>query len=150
MDILSYINSDAIREHLKEIDYQFSSLEAAWLIYACKKLSYEKKRDAWNELISTMPDCEIPKRSDCKGWPSLHKFLAEYIDITDKELEDFYREEPLGQFVYKYSYRYEDDHGWTEEYDVDYLSVRACPPKITCRVRSGCSFIAFIADFMEL
>ena len=33
MDILRFINSRDIREHLKTIHYQFNSLEAAWLIY---------------------------------------------------------------------------------------------------------------------
>ena len=126
MDILPFIDSDAIRNHLKEIDYQFSSLESAWLIYACKKLSYEKKRDAWNELINTMPDCKIPQRSECKGWSSLHEFLARYIDVIDKELEEFYSDEPERDYVYKYSYRYADDHNWTEEYETDYISMKDC------------------------
>ena len=36
MDITRFINSRDIREHLKKIGYQFTSLEAAWLIWQCK------------------------------------------------------------------------------------------------------------------
>lgn len=33
MNIFDFINSKDIKEHLKNINYQFNSLEAAWLIY---------------------------------------------------------------------------------------------------------------------
>lgn len=36
MDVLRFISSKDIREHLESIHYQFNSLEAAWLIYQCK------------------------------------------------------------------------------------------------------------------
>ena len=94
MDILSFVNSNAIRDHLKNINYQFNSLEAAWLIYNCHRLSYEEKKEAWLQLIREMPDCAVPKRPNCKGWPSLHEFLKDYIRVTDNEIRDFYKEEP--------------------------------------------------------
>ena len=62
MDIYSFVNSRDIREHLRKIGYSFNSLETAWLIYACKRLSYEEKKEYWRELIDTMPDCEVPSR----------------------------------------------------------------------------------------
>ena len=43
MDITRFINSRDIREHLKKIGYQFTSLEAAWLIWQCKNITLAEK-----------------------------------------------------------------------------------------------------------
>lgn len=126
MDALSYINSNAIKRHLKEIGYSFNSLEMAWLIYSCNKLSYEEKKGAWIELIAEMPDCVVPERANCKGWSSLHDFLRQYINIMDSEIEEFYRDEQAGSFVYMYSYLYKDDQRWTEKYETVYQSLKSC------------------------
>ena len=126
MNILSFVNSNAIRDHLKSINYQFNSLEAAWLIYSCHRLSYEEKKEAWLQLIREMPDCAVPKRPNCKGWPSLHEFLKDYIRVTDNEIRDFYKEEPSGTYVYMYSYYYKGDISWTEEFETSYPSLEKC------------------------
>lgn len=52
MDILRFINSKYIREHLGNIGYEFNSLEAVWLIYRCRDATIDEKHKAWNELIS--------------------------------------------------------------------------------------------------
>lgn len=126
VDILSYVNSNAIRNHLKDIGYSFNSLEAAWLIYNSNRLSYNAKKKAWLELINEMSDCEIPKRMNCLGWDSLHKFLKEYIQIMDVEIEEFQKDDPDGNYVYRYSYLYKDDSCWTEEYDTIYPTLQIC------------------------
>lgn len=64
MNIFKYINSKDIRKHLEKINYKFTSLEAAWLIYQCKGITLKEKQTAFNELIDTMPDCEIEKRNN--------------------------------------------------------------------------------------
>lgn len=126
MDIYSFINSKDIREYLKQIHYQFNSLETAWLIYACQKLSFEKKKEQWRKVITTMPDCEVPVRNNCAGWRSLHFFLRQYMDIMDREFAEFYQEKPQGEYVYMYSYLYEGDAGWTENYETIYPSLSKC------------------------
>ena len=52
MDIFRFVNSKDVREHLKSIDYEFNSLEAAWLIYQCRDAAIDEKHKAWNELIA--------------------------------------------------------------------------------------------------
>ncbi len=42
MDICSFVNSNAIAEHLRNINYSFTSKEAAWLIYQCKKITLQE------------------------------------------------------------------------------------------------------------
>ena len=126
MDICAFVNSKDISAYLKQINYRFHSLEAAWLVYTCRRLSYEEKKQAWNEIIATMPDCEVPSRYNCKGWKSLHAFLSKYIEVTDGELQEFFHDEPSVGYVYGYSYLYQGDNRWTEEYEHIYPSSKSC------------------------
>ena len=75
MDIFRFINSGVMRKHLKDMGYEFSSLEAAWLIYQCHSAPIGEKHAAWKELIETMPDCEIAERFNTVPQKSLHAFL---------------------------------------------------------------------------
>ena len=114
MDILRFINSKAIRNHLKKIGYKFSSLEAAWLIYQCHDATIEEKHKAWNELIETMPDCAIEERLNTVSQESLHIFLKNYMALEDKYLNGFYDEKHADTFdddrpyVFKFEYFYEN------------------------------------------
>ena len=126
MDIFSFVNSRDIQEHLRNIEYPFNSLETSWLIYACHNISYEEKKEYWKELITTMPDCEVPSRNHGVGSKSLHDFLKCYMEVMDQEMIDFYKEEPHGTYVYTYSYLYRGDKVWTENFDTVYPSLEKC------------------------
>lgn len=126
VDRYSFVNSKDIREHLRKIEYNFSPLETAWLIYTCNRLSYEEKKAAWKELIATMKDCEIPKRPNCKEWESLHEFLKEYIQLIDKQIEEFYTDSREERNVYMYSFLYRGDCTWCEEYKTVFASYEEC------------------------
>lgn len=93
MDIIRFINSRDIREYLRKCDYQFTALEAAWLIYRCRSATIKEKHAAWQELIRTMPDCAVAERPNTVPQSSLHQFLREYIRTEDEILERFFREE---------------------------------------------------------
>lgn len=126
MDVYDFVNSKDIREYLRSIEYKFGSLEAAWLIAECKKLSLVKKKAAWLELIDTMPDCPVIGRMNCNSWDSLHGMLKEYIAAVEKVSDEFFQESAEGEFVYRYSYLYHDDVSWTEEFDKVFNSYAAC------------------------
>ena len=114
MDIFRFINSKDIRNHLKKIGYEFSSLEVAWLIYQCYDATIKEKHRAWNELIETMPDCTIEERLNTVSQESLHAFLKNYMALEDKYLNEFYDEKHADTFddnkpfVFKFEYIYED------------------------------------------
>jgi len=120
MDILRFINSTDIREHLRSIRYEFNSLETAWLIYQCHDATIDEKHKAWNELIETMPDCPIEKRLNTVAQDSLHAFLRQYMKLEDKYMNEFCDERHADTFnddkpfVYKFKYIYEDgtENGW--------------------------------------
>lgn len=86
MDILRFVNSKDIREHLRNIGYEFNSLEAAWLIYQCHDATIDEKHKAWNELIEKMPDCTVTERLNTVPQDSLHAFLRQYMELEDAEL----------------------------------------------------------------
>ncbi len=98
MDVLRFINSRDIREHLRNINYEFNSLEAAWLIYQCKTATIEEKHTAWQELIETMPDCVVLERSNTKQQKSLHDYLRRYMDLQRNLIQEFYT--PADNCVY--------------------------------------------------
>lgn len=93
MDIFRFINSRDIREYLKSRDYSFTSPEAARLIYQCRCATIKEKHAAWQELIQTMPDCEIAERPNTASHESLHQFLKEYIRTEDEILDWFFLDE---------------------------------------------------------
>lgn len=114
MNILRFINSKDIREHLKKLDYQFNSLETAWLIYQCREATIEEKHKAWEELIGTMPDCEITKRFNTAPQPSLHDFLRKFMELEDRFITQFL-EDNHGDtyaddkpYVYQFEFLYPD------------------------------------------
>lgn len=123
MNIYRFINSQDIREHLKEIGYAFSSLEAAWLIYQCRTASLAEKHAAWQEIIENMPDCKIEERLNTQPRESLHAFLKEYMEFQNKCKEEFYRAD--GHAIYQYRCVYNDSGDWCDGETV-FSSFDAC------------------------
>ena len=74
MNFYKFVNSKDIREHLKELGYEFTSIEAAWLVWQSEFISLKEKHKAWAEIIETMPDCEIKERNNTAPQPSLHRY----------------------------------------------------------------------------
>lgn len=124
MDIFRFINSKDIREHLTKIDYQFNSLETAWLIYQCNSCTMSEKHKAWNELIAEMPDCEMPERNNCRYQKSLYEFLKRYMQIQNEQYDTFTKEET--GVVYQYQFYCKGDYSWCEEYDSIFATEADC------------------------
>jgi len=123
MDFYSFINSKSISEYLREIKYEFNSLEAAWLIYQCKSISLKEKHDAWRQFIQEMPDCKVEKRPNCEPRDSLHGLIQEYILIIESQYELFGKQE--ANAVYQYRYYCSGDPKWEGDKDV-YATIDEC------------------------
>lgn len=105
MDVYSLINSKDIAEYLREIHYEFNSLETAWLIWKNDYLTFEEKKEKRHEVIETMPDCEVSVRETWHaGWESLHQMMQEYMNLVDEIREDFEKDPEPGKYVYQNSY----------------------------------------------
>ncbi len=100
MDIYSFFNSKDIGDHLKKIEYSFSPVETAWLIWQNQRMSLEEKHALWQELIDTTSDCMMRHRRHQTTW-SLHQFLRDHIKYQRDLMDEFHREDP--DWVYQYS-----------------------------------------------
>ena len=70
MDAYEFINSKDVREYLAGQNYQLTPVQRAFLVWQSKR----QKHAAWNDIINTLPDCDVPERINCKGLglPSFH------------------------------------------------------------------------------
>lgn len=59
MNIYEFINSKAIRNHLKEINYEFTSMEAAYIVWHSKQHSQKEKFLAWEWILKNMDNHEV-------------------------------------------------------------------------------------------
>ena len=94
MNIYNFINSRDIAKHLKDIDYQFSTLECAWLVWQSRKHTLEQKHTAWQKIIDTMPDCSVSARPNHREVESLHEYLKGYMDFQEQSIKRFFDLEP--------------------------------------------------------
>lgn len=107
-----YINSRDIRAHLRSLNYEFSSLEVAWLIWQSKDTSLNDRHQAWRKLIETMPDCSIERRYNTVAQESLHAFLKKLIDTEQRLLNLFCHSRD--EAVYSFRYHKPGEQYWED------------------------------------
>lgn len=96
MDFYKYLYSRDVAEHLRKMDYQFNTLECAWIIDASENITLAEKRSAL-EYILTMPDY-IYRSSDRPNGISVHQTVRDHFDyvelikneLTEKDDNTFY------------------------------------------------------------
>ena len=115
MNIYRFIQSKSVREHLEKINYTFSSLEMAYIIWQCPDATLAERLDAWLEIIDTMPDSPLPDSMKLEGTESVHEFLRQYIEVQQEFLNEFNKEED-GVYFYKYTVRERPNETWPWEY----------------------------------
>ncbi len=117
MDAFRFINSKDIRNYLNEINYTFTPVEMAWLIWKCEHITLKEKQDAWQDIIDTLPDCPV----DCsfQKISSLHKFLKDTITLENKMIDDFCKNEKdtVYYFYIDYTRGYDHNHKKYSTYD---------------------------------
>ncbi|MGN0115821.1 MAG: hypothetical protein ACI396_10880 [Acutalibacteraceae bacterium] len=120
MDILRFIGSKDIREYLSSIGYVFSTPEAAYLVWLSRKATLYDKIATWEEIVDTMPDCEVDEnRFYGTDFKTFHEFLKYYIALQKSLPERFYQNN--GEFIYTFEYhysakRYSKDDCWQDAY----------------------------------
>lgn len=96
MDVLNYLNSKDVRQHLKNIGYRFAPLDAAKVIENCEHISFDEKQEAFLELIAETNDVTvtIPEGDLCSEKATettLHTMLKSYIEDQKDALKYFKR-----------------------------------------------------------
>ena len=87
MDIFNFVDSRDIREHLRSIDFQPSTIEAAYLVWFSKTATLDQKCEAWQEIARTMPNCSLEATHAGLGRPAIpdfHAFLRWTIDYNKR------------------------------------------------------------------
>ncbi len=125
MNVYELVNSKDIRGYLEEIHYEFNTIQVVWLIYANKELKYEEKKAAWSEVMETMPDQPVEHVGAARS-DSIFKEVRKYIQEQDELIAELEKENTKQRYIYSYSYYYEGDHGWTEEFDRKFSSLSRC------------------------
>lgn len=110
MDIYSIINSKAISEYCRSIKHSFSSIEMAYLVYANTTMTIAEKHLAYKEVINTQPDMAVEERTWTPYFESLHTFLRRYMDIQNKYLGGFYREDPNSIYSFEVWYSADEEY----------------------------------------
>lgn len=101
INIFDYINSKDIANHLKNIGYQFSTLEMVWIISNHTNLTYDKRKELYLEIITSYKNIELSsKYTENRSYKTLSAYLDLYIKESDKAIESFKKEDP--GCVYKY------------------------------------------------
>lgn len=108
MDIYSLINSKAIADHCRKISHSFTPLEMAYLINENRSLNIAQKHALFKEIIEQQPDMEVLERPWTPHFASLHTFLQTYMELQNKYLGIFFREE--ANCVYSFGTKYSNDH----------------------------------------
>lgn len=115
MNIYRFFNSKYIAEHLRSLNYQFTPLEIAAVVDMSRDATMDERFAAWQEIIDTMPDCEVKVTadSDADDTESLHELLKEYMEFEKKRIEIFYCDSDKA--VYNYCILNEGSLEWREE-----------------------------------
>ena len=135
MNIYRFIQSKSVREHLEKINYIFSSLEMAYIIWQCPDATLAERFDAWQEIIDTMPDTPLPDSMELQEMEGVHEFLRQYIKLQQEFLDEFNGEED-GVYFYRYIVRELPNKTWPwqyitmENFDHAFLSLSECKTAI--------------------
>lgn len=120
MDILNFIDSKAIREHLHSINYQpSSSAEAAFIVWQSGTHSLEEKFKAWEWITQNMEDFDtisvfdrayfLDKGVSEEICHSLHKGIKKYIELQKKLIEIGTKTEDNTVFSFEYYCKGDND-----------------------------------------
>lgn len=110
MDIIKFLNSRDIAEHLRKINYQFSPLEAMTVIYMARNIPLKEKHLAYEELIKLYPDYFVETGNNKFKSQPLSSFLGNLMDMENKLIEECLRE---GDSAIYYATRfYKESNSW--------------------------------------
>lgn len=131
IDFLKFVNSDTVRNHLQQIRYQPTALEAAWLTWQCETISLEEKCTAWREIIETLPDCPTGSRTmglKEKYRDSTYAFLQAYITLQEKLVSAFYQTKEPAVYYAEYQILPKGERFWREYRNIQksFPTLEAC------------------------
>ncbi len=146
--ICKYINSKDIRKYLMDINYEFSALEASWLVSHCANLSLKERWAAWEDIINTMPDQSVESFHFREPYESLHCVLRKHISLQKDLLDSFKKEESGAFYQFKIT-----EAGFRADYDgsIAYSSYEKCYDEMATEIKEyNDDDLAFEAEIRRL
>ena len=125
MNILPFLNSRDMAEHLKELNYNFSLRELAYIIWHNRSAPLGRKRMAWRKLCAICGDFELERHvlGDGIQRRPLSKIIDELLSEGNTLLQKFYDK---GGAVYSFTLHCEGDQSWCEEHERLFPDYAAC------------------------
>lgn len=80
-DILEFLDSPDIREHLEGISYEPTTPEAAFIVDRSSEKTLQQKIEAWQKILENMPNCAMNRRYGTFNIPNFHAFLRDVIEL---------------------------------------------------------------------
>lgn len=112
-DILEFLDSPDIREHLEGIGYEPTTPEAAFIVDRSSEKTLQQKIEAWQKILENMPNCAMNRRYGTFNIPNFHVFLRDLIRWERKKIARF--KQPG-----KHMYFFEDKTGSPHESGCNY------------------------------
>jgi hypothetical protein len=112
MDLLPYIESRAIREHIAASGHRFNAMEAAVLIQNNESISQSDRIPLWRELLYCSEDMPLPVNAWFPKPMTLHEWLKEDVCFFELAKAQFEKEEA--------------DAVWLADGDREFSSFAAC------------------------
>ncbi len=123
MDLCRFVNSRDIREHLREMNYEFNSKEAVWLVYHSREATVKERLEACRYITGEMMDTPLGHTEHYSGkYKMAHQLARDYSVILEHFLEMLSETDDRAF----YSYRIEGVRGDWEEYAIPYSSFQKC------------------------
>lgn len=100
MNICNLINSNAVSEHCKTIEYQFNIEEAAILIFRSKKVDIAEKISLYEELIADYTDIQTTDFNLSQRYKGVKEIIKEEINRLKQLQERLYKNEENAIYTY--------------------------------------------------
>ncbi len=123
MEIFDFIDSKAISNHLKSINYNCSATEKAFIVAMSTKATIKEKHNAFKCIIANDKDEKIEKRPNTCEYPSLFAFLERYMQIENEIVDEFYDTQDA---VFRFRYLCKRDKTFCEDFQTVYPTFALC------------------------
>ena len=113
MDIYDFINSNDIRNYLREGKYKFSLTEKVYLINHSFYSELDDRLNFLKKLLKEKDEEVKPRMNLPKGIKSMHAYIEKYIKLHEKLNEIFF--DNNGVYTYKVLYKSDNSYSDYEE-----------------------------------
>ena len=111
MDIYNYLNSKDVAEHCRSINYEFNSLEKAFIINDCISIDIEEKHRLYREIMANDQDVEMDERFVRNGYnKSFFVVLDRFIEYENMLINELKQDNPNNVYTYKFKSEKQNDY----------------------------------------